>query len=37
MLPLWLKKEPVVAKLLKLRLALPLFWERSVIEVTPAG
>ena len=34
-LPLWLKKEPVVAKLLKLRFALPLFWERSVIEVTP--
>ncbi|MFN2465570.1 MAG: pyridoxamine 5'-phosphate oxidase family protein [Candidatus Dormibacteria bacterium] len=34
-LPLWLKKEPVIAKLLKLRFALPLFWERSVIEVTP--
>ncbi|MEA2683531.1 MAG: hypothetical protein QOK05_1859 [Chloroflexota bacterium] len=34
-LPLWLKKEPVVAKLLKLRFALPLFWERSVIELTP--
>ena len=34
-LPLWLAKEPVVAKLLKLRFALPLFWERSVIEVTP--
>jgi general stress protein 26 len=34
-LPLWLKKEPVVAKLMKLRFALPLFWERSVIEITP--
>ncbi len=34
-LPLWLKKEPVIARLLKLRFALPLFWERSVIEVTP--
>jgi general stress protein 26 len=34
-LPLWLKKEPVIANLLKLRFALPLFWERSVIEVTP--
>ncbi|HEV1997513.1 MAG TPA: pyridoxamine 5'-phosphate oxidase family protein [Candidatus Dormibacteraeota bacterium] len=34
-LPLWLKKEPVIAKLLKLRFALPLFWERSVIEITP--
>ena len=34
-LPLWLQKEPVVAKLLKLRFGLPLFWERSVIEITP--
>lgn len=34
-LPLWLKKEPVVRSLLKFRFALPLFWERSVIEVTP--
>jgi general stress protein 26 len=34
-LPLWLKKEPVVKSLLKLRFALPLFWERSVIEITP--
>jgi general stress protein 26 len=34
-LPVWKKKEPVVAKLLKLRFGLPLFWERSVIEVTP--
>jgi len=34
-LPMWLKKEPVVSKLLRLRFALPLFWERSVIEITP--
>lgn len=34
-LPLWLKKEPVVKKLMRLRFALPLFWERSVIEITP--
>lgn len=34
-LPLWLRKEPIVRKLLKLRFALPLFWERAVIEVTP--
>jgi general stress protein 26 len=34
-LPLWLKKEPVVRSLLRLRFALPLFWERSVIEITP--
>jgi general stress protein 26 len=35
LLPLWLKKEPVVKSLLKFRFALPLFWERAVIEVTP--
>lgn len=34
-LPLWTAKEPVVKSLLKLRFALPLFWERSVIEITP--
>lgn len=34
-LPLWLAKEPVVGNLLKFRFALPLFWERSVIEITP--
>lgn len=35
LLPLWEKKEPVVRKLLRMRFGLPLFWERSVIEVTP--
>jgi 1,4-dihydroxy-2-naphthoate polyprenyltransferase len=34
-LPLWLEKEPIVRKLLKLRFGLPLFWERAVIEITP--
>lgn len=34
-LPLWLTKEPVVKKLLKLRFGLPLFWERATIEITP--
>ncbi|MGI8847045.1 MAG: pyridoxamine 5'-phosphate oxidase family protein [Candidatus Dormibacteria bacterium] len=34
-LPLWEAKEPVVKKLFKLRFGLPLFWERSVIEITP--
>jgi general stress protein 26 len=34
-LPLWLAKEPVVRKLLRLRFALPLFWERAIIEITP--
>ena len=34
-LPIWEEKEPVVRKLLRMRFGLPLFWERSVIEVTP--
>jgi nitroimidazol reductase NimA-like FMN-containing flavoprotein (pyridoxamine 5'-phosphate oxidase superfamily) len=34
-LPLWVEKEPIVAKLVKQRFAMPLFWERSVIEITP--
>jgi hypothetical protein len=34
-LPLWIKKEPVVEKFFKMRVALPLFWERGLIEVTP--
>jgi general stress protein 26 len=34
-LPLWTKKEPIVEKFFKMRVALPLFWERGLIEVTP--
>lgn len=34
-LPLWTAKEPAVTKLMRFRFALPLFWERSVIEITP--
>src|SRR5688500_17533182 len=34
-LPLWLVNEPVIAQFLKSRIAFPLFFERSVIEVTP--
>jgi general stress protein 26 len=34
-LPLWIKKEPIVEKFFKMRVALPLFWERGLIEVTP--
>ena len=34
-LPLWIAKEPVVGAFFKQRVALPLFWERSMIEVTP--
>ena len=35
LLPLWTAKEPVISKLVKMRFAMPLFWERSVIEITP--
>ena len=34
-LPLWSAKEPVIMAFLKARVAFPLFFERSVIEVTP--
>jgi hypothetical protein len=34
-LPLWSAKEPVILEFLKARVAFPLFFERSVIEVMP--
>ena len=34
-LPLWSAKEPVILQFLKARVAFPLFFERSVIEVQP--
>jgi hypothetical protein len=34
-LPLWAAKEPVITQFLKARVAFPLFFERSVIEVAP--
>jgi general stress protein 26 len=34
-LPLWIEKEPVIADYVKKRFAMPLFWERSMIEVAP--
>jgi hypothetical protein len=34
-LPLWSAKEPVILQFLKARVAFPLFFERSVIEVLP--
>ena len=34
-LPLWAEKEPVILKYLKMRVAFPLFFERSVIDVVP--
>ena len=35
LLPLWTAKEPVISKLVKMRFAMPLFWERSIIEIDP--
>jgi general stress protein 26 len=34
-LDLWREKEPVIDSFLKMRVALPLFFERAVIEITP--
>ena len=34
-LPLWEAKEPIVKMFFAKRVALPLFWERVIIEVTP--
>lgn len=34
-LDLWRRKEPSIDDFLKVRVALPLFFERAVIEVTP--
>jgi general stress protein 26 len=34
-LNLWRRKEPVIDAFLKARVALPLFFERAVIEITP--
>ncbi len=34
-LDLWRKKEPSINDFLKARVALPLFFERAVIEITP--
>ncbi len=32
---LWMAKEPIIKDLIKKRFAMPLFWERAIIEVTP--
>ena len=36
LLPIWRKKEPYIDSLVKMRYALPLFWERSVVEIVPS-
>jgi general stress protein 26 len=35
LLPIWERKEPSIVSFLKARVALPLFFERSLIEITP--
>ena len=35
LLPIWEAKEPSIVAFLKARVALPLFFERSLIEITP--
>lgn len=34
-LPLWREKEPAIDRFFAQRFALPLFWERAVIEIEP--
>jgi general stress protein 26 len=35
LLPIWERKEPSIVYFLKERVALPLFFERALIEITP--
>ena len=35
LLPIWERKEPAIVGFLKQRVALPLFFERALIEITP--
>ena len=35
LLPIWSAKEPAIVSFLKARVALPLFFERALIEITP--
>ena len=35
LLPIWEKKEPSIVYFLKARVALPLFFERALIEISP--
>jgi hypothetical protein len=37
LLPLWQRKEPAIERFVKQRFAIPLFFERSVIEIEPVG
>jgi general stress protein 26 len=35
LLPIWSTKEPAIVSFLQARVALPLFFERALIEITP--
>jgi hypothetical protein len=35
LLPIWEAKEPAIVSFLKVRVALPLFFERALIEIVP--
>src|SRR6478752_6948778 len=35
LLPIWEQKEPSIVSFLRARVALPLFFERALIEITP--
>jgi general stress protein 26 len=35
LLPLWRAKEPVIDSFVKKRFAIPLFFERAIVEITP--
>jgi hypothetical protein len=35
LLPIWERKEPAIVAFLKQRVALPLFFERALIEIVP--
>jgi general stress protein 26 len=35
LMPIWSAKEPAIVSFLKARVALPLFFERALIEITP--
>lgn len=35
LLPIWERKEPAIVSFLKARVALPLFFERALIEISP--
>ena len=37
LLPIWEAKEPAIVAFLKVRVALPLFFERALIEITRAA